>query len=196
MARLGLVMALPSKIIQMVKDEYDDMDGVWHLWEAQLNNAFSVQNLNAAWNTFIDYIDANSMAMLQMTVGLLASKSTGRPIDASSIESIRARLQEDYEAALALEQNDDVKKYLVRSLREIIANLDEYRLTGAAPILRNSESIIGHMEQDNRFNSFMSETSLGQRIKETLGMVSDIVTIVTANPQLVQAAVTLALPAP
>lgn len=184
MARLGKVMELPSLIIESVQQAFPDEGNTWSYWESRVNGGFMVQNLHAGWETFINNIDDHTITYLRMTSNLLASRSTTKLIASDSLNSIRGELQSILDDLMNSDQPDDIKKYLARNIRRMIVSIDEYRLTGALPLLDAIDTTIGHAALEKGYKSFLTDTELGKRILDTLSSMANVVTVAVGIPQL------------
>jgi hypothetical protein len=191
MARLGKVMELPQITVQALKDSFPNRASTWTHWSSQVNNAFISQNLHGSWDSFINHIDDHSMTYLQMSSDLLHSKSTTKLLGDEELKSIRDELDRLYTETLAASIDEDVKKYLVRYLRKLLVSLDEYRITGALPLLEAVETMVGHAHIDKSYRSFMTDSDLGKRIVDSIGAMANLVTVAVGIPQLTQTIVLL-----
>ena len=184
MARLGKVMELPSLIIEAVQQAYPEEGNTWSHWESQVNAGFMVQNLHAGWETFISNIDDHSITYLRMTSNLLALKSNTRLIAAESLSTIRGDLQRIHEELLDSDQPEEIKRYLSRNIRRLIVSIDEYRLTGALPLLDAIDATVGHALLEKDYKTFLTDTELGKRLLDTLSSMANVVTVAVGIPQL------------
>lgn len=188
MSRLGKVMELPQETIQALQDAFPTLEGSWQHWNGQVNLAFTRQNLQNDWNSFIGHIDTHTLTYLHMSVQLLEGRSTTKSIASEEILAVRERIQELYsEVISSTEIEPEVKKYLVRYLRKLLVSIDEYRLTGALPILESVETMVGHIHVDQKYKSFMRDQELGKRIIDVLNTAAGVVTVAVGLPQLTQA---------
>lgn len=187
MSRLGKVMELPELIIVAIKEQYPSPRNTWSHWEAQVNLGFMSQNLNGKWETFIQHIDSHSLTYLHLASDLLQAKSNTKLMPNEELISLRDKLQEIYNEVMGSEVNDEVKRYLARNLRKLINSIDEYKLTGALPLLDSIETTIGHIHIDTQYRNFLKDTELGQKLLETLGAMANVVTVAVGIPQLSQA---------
>jgi hypothetical protein len=184
MSRLGKVMELPQAIILAMRESYPTREGIWSHWESQVNTAFMVQNLHANWATFIGNIDHNSMTFLQMTSEMLQAKSSTKLLSQEKLKELTDVLTTlccDLEVS---EINHEVKKYTLRYLRKLIVSLEEYRLTGALPVLESAEMMMGHTVVDPSYKAFLEKTDIGARVASILSATANLMTIATGIPQL------------
>lgn len=184
MSRLGKLMELPALIIESIQLAYPEEGNTWSHWESQVNTAFMVQNMHGSWETFIQHIDDHSFTYLRMTSNLLASKSTTRLIASESLSPVRADLQRIHDELIESDQPDEVKKYLSRNIRRMIVSIDEYRLTGALPLLDAIDTTIGHAALEKNYKTFLTDTELGKRLLDTLSSMANVVTVAVGIPQL------------
>ena len=186
MSRLGKVMELPQETIQAMKDTFPHREGIWAHWNGQINAAFSKQNLLSDWNSFIGSIDSHTMTYLQMSADLLEERSTTKTITDEKISDLRATLEQLYEETMEAVIDEDIKKYLVRHLRKLIVSIDEYRITGALPVLESVETTLGHAYLAPGYKNFLTDTELGKKLLDTLGSMANVVTVAVGIPQLTQ----------
>ena len=184
MARLGKVMELPALIIEAVQQAYPEEGNTWSHWESQVNAVFMVQNLHAGWASFIDNIDDHSITYLRMTANLLASKSNTKLMAAESLSTIRGELQRIHDELLDSDEPDEIKKYLSRNIRRMIVSIDEYRLTGALPLLDAIDTTVGHALLETNYKTFLTDSELGKRLLDTLSSMANLVTVAVGIPQL------------
>ncbi len=191
MSRLGKVMELPHVTVQALQDSFPNRQATWSHWSHQVTNAFVSQNLQQNWSTFISNIDDHSMNYLQMSADLLQSKATTTLLENDALKSIRNNLDSLYQETLGASINDEVKKYLIRYLRKLLVSLDEYRITGALPILESVETMLGHVHIDQSYKSFLKDTELGKKVLDSLASMANLVTVAVGLPQLSQAIMSL-----
>ncbi len=187
MSRLGKAMELPEATILALKEHFPAQKKSWAYWEPQVNGAFMAQNLNGKWATFIDQIDAHSVNYLEMSADLLQSRANTKPIVGQEMDVLREKLNQILTEVMGSEIPDDVKKFAARNIRKIIISIDEYKLTGALPILDAVDSAIGHAHVDKSYMSFLRDTELGGKLLDTLAAAANVVTVAVGLPQLTQA---------
>ena len=186
MSRLGKAMELPELTISALQEMFPQQGNTWTHWESQVNSAFMTQNLNAGWQSFIGNIDEHSITYLRLAADLLEAKSNTKMLTDADIDAAREQLSKIHDEILIGSLDDDVKKYLSRYLRKIIVAIDEYRLTGALPLLETIETAIGHAHLHAEYKSFLGNTALGKRLLDTLASMANVVTVAVGVPQLNQ----------
>lgn len=187
MARLGKVMELPRLTITSLKEEFPQQGDMWTHWESQVNSAFMVQNLHANWDSFINNIDAHTLTYLRMASSLLQAKANTKLIEDADLASVREALTEILVEVITSDLPDEVKRYVVRNLRKIVDSIDEYKLTGALPLLDAVETTLGHAAVDKQYKTFLTDTDLGKRLLDTLASMANVVTVAVGLPQMTQA---------
>lgn len=187
MSRLGKAMELSRETVLALQEAFPEQGNTWSHWETQVNTAFMVQNLHAHWDTFIGHIDPHTITYLRMSSSLLESKSTTKLIADTDLLGIRTTLDQILSEVLASDHSDEIKKYLIRNLRKLITSIDEYRLTGALPLLDTVETAVGHAAVDMQYRSFLTDTDLGKRLLDALTSMGNVVTVAVGIPQLSQA---------
>jgi hypothetical protein len=183
MSRIGKVMELPRQTVELVKQTDPDEDS-WPHWASQVNAAFMVQNMHGHWETFIGNIDSHSISYLRLTSKLLARVTNAKIINSDRLREIKTEFQSILDELLASDQPDVIKTYLARSLRQIITAIEEYRLTGALPLLDAVDMTTGHIVRSGSLYSAFTSTALGGRLVEQLNAMAAVVTVATGIPQL------------
>lgn len=191
-ARLAKVMQLPAVIRDALREEFPEQGNTWGHWEAQVCGAFMSQDLQATWDTFTKHIDVHTLTYLQMSSGLLQSRANTKLVANGDLDAFKTTLNEILKELIASEQPVEVKLYLTRALQKIITTIDEYRITGALPMVDAIEATIGHAVRHGEYRSFFTDTALGERLMETLSAMANVVTVAVGVPQLGQAIALLA----
>lgn len=184
MSRLGKAMELTELTISALREFFPQQGNTWGHWESQVNSAFMTQNLNSHWSTFISNIDSHSITYLRMASDLLNAKSNTKILIDADIDSVKIQLNDLCDEIIASTLDDEVRKYLSRYIRKIIVAIDEYRITGALPLLEAVETTIGHAHLHSEYKSFLTDTELGRRLLETLGSMANVVTVAVGIPQI------------
>lgn len=183
MSRLGKVMELPEQIIQKIDKEFPDQSETYLHWSARVNKAFFQQNLNGEWKVFNDLIDPHTLNYLSLSANLIQVKSPSSPLDTATIEDLSARIQELQESLLEGDFDDEFREYLYRALMKINVAIQEYRISGALPVMDAVESAFGHAIMDGKFREQL-QTDFGRRVVSVLSAVASSVTIALGLPQL------------
>lgn len=184
MSRLGKVMELPELIINALKEMFPLQGNTWSHWEAQVNSGFMSQDLNASWNSFIGKIDSHSITYLKLASDLLQAKSNTKILADDQLKDVRARLFELHEDIVSRDLDEDVKKYLSRYIKKILVSIDEYKITGALPLLETIETTVGHAHLHPGYKNFLTDTELGKKLLDTLASMANVVTVAVGVPQL------------
>ena len=136
MSRLGKVMELPDLSLQALRETFPARSNIATHWAERVNHAFMVHNLTEKWETFINHIDHHTTNYLEIAAELLQAKSNTKLIADDALLSLRGTLDVIATEILAASAiSDELKRYLNRSLRNIIIRIDEYMLTRALPLL-------------------------------------------------------------
>jgi len=184
MSRLGKVMELSQVTIEALRESFPNRETTWSHWNSQVNSAFMNQNLSATWDTFINHIDHHTIVYLQLSSDLLQGKSTTKLLENEKLNELRDELTELCDSVINSSLSSEIKKYITRALRKLVTNIDEYRLTGALPLLEAVEGMVGHACVDVEYKEFMQTNELGRKLLVTLGAIADAVTVAIGIPQL------------
>jgi len=183
-SRLGKLMALPQEIIQLTREAFPERPPTWHHWSGQVDAGFSNQNLNGHWLSFIDQIDDHTITYLTLAADNLDARASVRPLQKGAIDQLRATVADLLNSAIDSDLPVEVKKEVLRHLRNIAICLEEYQITGALPLLDAIEAPIGHACVSPNFRSFLKDHAVGQRVAEFLGVAANVVAVATGIPQL------------
>ena len=186
MSRLGKVMDLPEQVICLVSKNYTNHETIIKYWSTQVDKGFSKQNLQGDWNSFYAHIDSHTRNYLQLTAELIDKTQSTSILQLEDIAKLRSSLDELMNEVISSNHLPVIKEYVARAIQKIIISLDEYRITGALPILESVEGVLGHAFFDNEYKDFISKTDLGQKIVSVLSAVASSVTIVLGLPQIPQ----------
>lgn len=186
-SRVAKVMELPTHAFNALAEiEPDEAKEMCNHWTEQINAAFSVMNMNASWSSFISPIDAHSMKYLSMTSKLLRASANTKETLGDEIIGIRENLNTILCEILAANLPDEIKKYLARNIRELITSIDEYKITGALPLLDAIAKTLGHAHVNKEYRDFLTDEDLGKRVFEALTAMANVVTVTVGLPQITQ----------
>lgn len=184
MERLGKVMGLPSQIMEIVDREFPNQAKSQGHWIAQINNAFTQQQLAANWSSFRGHIDQNSLSFLSITSELIQAKLGTRLLESSTISDLREKVDGVLREAVGADIPGDIKRFLVRSLHKIIVAMDEYRISGAVPIQDAIDMTLGHAFVNHEYREMLRGSGIGKKVLDTLTAVASAVTVAIGLPQL------------
>ncbi|MBD9363718.1 hypothetical protein [Methylomonas fluvii] len=184
LGRLGKVMELVAIVETEIREAYPDEASTCEHWTSQVKAAFMNQHLQGEWDTFIAHIDGHSLNYLRMQARMLQMLSNAKSVEYEVLEQSRNDLNDILNELLASEIDFEVKKYLSRNLRGLIAAIDEYKLTGTTGLFDSIEILVGHSFFDSKYKKSIKETKIGQKIIDTIGLLADAMTIATGLPQI------------
>lgn len=182
--RMGKVMELPSLIVTALQDTYPEEPNTWTHWQTQILNAFSAQQLNGQWGSFIANIDTHSFTYLRIHAKLLQVQSQSKPLNEDLLEKTRSNLNDCLSELMKSDVDNAVKGYIARNLRKLIAAIDEYHITGSTGIFDSIEITMGHQVFDHKYRDFIKDSTLGQKITNILGTLADAMAISQGLPQI------------
>lgn len=177
MSKLGQVMLLPHETMTLLEQYYPAQAPALNHTLAQIQSAFVSQNLSDKWYTFIRYIDKHCIDALTMTSALLENKLETKIIDSDELESFKARVQELIEHTIKSDLTSEFKKFMTHYLQKILNAINDYLISGAMPILDAVEATLGHAVLDPSFKEELKESETGQKIRDMLGDLANLVTI-------------------
>ena len=120
-------------------------------WVPSLNKAFSEQNINGKWQTFISKVNDHTVNYLSNTADILEARIRRFHPDLSSLEELLESTDDLKEKIVRSSLPEHVKQYMVKKISEINLAVEEYRISGSGPIVENIEAIFGHVILDREF---------------------------------------------
>ncbi|EGQ8042978.1 hypothetical protein [Vibrio alginolyticus] len=180
MSKLGQVMLLPHETMTLVEQYYPAQAPALNHTLAQIQAAFVSQNLSGKWFTFIQHIDTHCIDALSMTAALLENKLETSVIDTEQLDTFRIRVQDLIEHTIKSDLTSEFKKFMTHYLQKILSAINDYLISGAMPILDAVEATLGHAVLDPNFKEELKESETGQKIRDMLGDLANIVTVATA----------------
>lgn len=188
-AKLATIMLLPFQTLEMLAEEHPELTDPPPSWAMKVSQAFQVHNVHGAIDSFSSNINTDIIAEVKTIAVLLNKGSNRKTITVEELKKISEVINSTLQDVISSEQIDDgVRKYLVRSLRNILTAIEEYHLTGATPILEAVEKTVGHAMVDAKYKSFLKDSELGNRVLDALQAASCVVTIAVGLPALAQSA--------
>lgn len=156
LSRLGKIMELPEQIKSIISQDFPNSLSSTRHWTNVVTKAFFEQDINGSWSSFYRHIDDHSIQYLQLNAELLQTKSPTKKIDDSEIIELREKVSELLNELIDTEIDPEFKTYMTRCLHKLILTIDEYRISGASPILDTVESVYGHAFVDERYRKVLS----------------------------------------
>jgi hypothetical protein len=150
-------------------------------WARQLETAFTKQNLQGDWSSFVGHFDDHTIAYLDITARLLDAHYKTKAATEEERDEYRASLNKMLEEVLASEQPDELKKYLARSLQRIIAALDDYKLTGSAAVIDSVQTMIGDAVLHEELGEQVKKSELAQRVFTSVALIANAMTIASGG---------------
>jgi Rad3-related DNA helicase len=186
MPRLGKVMELPEQIVSQIQYHYPNQSNTCKHWSGRVNTAFSMQNLNGTWQEFNKYIDENTINYLSIFADLLDTKENIQILKEDKLSEIREKINDLLTDILDenIDIDENFKNYIVNYLRKITIAIEEYKISGATPIVESIEKILGHSFIDEEYRENLFKTKTGNKIITTLEVVASVVTIAVGLPEL------------
>ncbi len=192
-SRLGKVMELPQMVVGSLGTYYPHHLSIANLWREPIETAFINQELRANWDTFIRHINAHCIAALALVSDLLHNKISTKKLQETDIGKIEQQLKQLESLVNESTISERLKIYLLREIRFLSQAVSEYRICGSHPIIKQIESMCGHVVMDSEYSSLLKETDIGKTIRTTLATVADIVTITCGIPSISQSIAMLLL---
>ena len=185
MNKLGRTMLLPQQLVRELEQFYPE-DSDWNHCAQQISTAFAAQHLHGSWASFKNHIDQASLNYLKMASKLLESKIKTKALTDDQIVDLLMQFTELRNTVLAGDIPPTIKQYLLTYLRRIIESLENYKISGAQPVLEAIEGLVGHAGVDTSYRDFLGLTDIGKSIREGINTAGAIVAIAVGIPEFAQ----------
>lgn len=187
LTRLAQIMALPERIMQVRIDNFSSLRGNSVHWNKCVINAFSSQNLNGDWNSFIAHIDDRTISELGFLSDLFETRGAHSTIDTEEINSLLERITVLRSDIRDSELPQAMKTMLLKQLSQIQEALESYTISGVEPVMDAVQSTLGlavlHPEYRNEIKKGAG-SQFGEQISDLLSDVANVVTVAGAMPAL------------
>ena len=182
--RLGKIMELSNQTRQLVKTHFPHQIESSEICLSTIDFAFTTQALNSSWNSFIGQIDSPCMHTLGLIADLLHSKVSAKVVKQNELEIIFKGFKELLDIIDNSDISNSLKQYLVNEINDLLNSIRDYKITGAVPILKQAESMAGHVLLDPEYASFLKDHELGKRLLDNLNAMAAVLTVAVSLPQL------------
>ena len=183
-AKLGKAMELPRRTVLLLETHFPHQAQSVGLWRDPIEAGFFNQQLGGQWKTFIEHINAYCIPQIGLIADLLHSKVAAKTLKDDDL----IKILDDFKALVDLIDEsvlpDQLKYYLVQELGELIQAVRDYKVSGAIPILKQAESLVGHALLDPEYKNFLISHELGKRLLENLNAMAAVLTVAVSLPQL------------
>lgn len=114
-------------------------------------------------------------------------KSSTSILTSENIQELKLKIDQLLSEVLSSELDFEIKQHIARYLQKILVSIDEYRISGALPIIESVEGAFGHAFFDENYRQAMATTEVGANIVSVLSALASAVTVALGAPQLPQA---------
>lgn len=184
--KLGAVMELPRKTMAIVQTSFPNQLASTQIWMSSIESAFLQQQLAGQWGSFAAHIPSYCIAQLGLTSELIQTRLSTSLISEDDLLKILTAIGEIQREIDESKIDNALKAYLGRELCDLQQLLRNYRISGALPILRQAESMLGHSLLDPSYSRFLTDHALGARLLENLSAMANVLTVAVSLPQLTQ----------
>ncbi|WP_312409618.1 hypothetical protein [Comamonas sp.] len=182
--KVARTMLLPYEAVAMLNDDHPELHDVSPSWVSRVVSGLISHNVHGTMETLKRHVTPDVLVDLRMTAAMLQKGSRRKLLSEDNLEQIRVKVSDLLAEVLNSDIDEQVKVYLVRSLRKILIAVEEYQLTGATALLENVEQMLGHAGVDAEYKSFLVDTELGKKVLDTLGVAGNLMTVAVGLPQL------------
>lgn len=185
-AKLGLVMDLPRRTLVLVRASFPNQLKLAEIWTASIESAFMQQQLAGNWGSFAAQVQPYCIAQLGLTAELIQTRLGTSLLKEEDLLNVLSGLGQLLTEVDQSSLDNDLKAYLGREICELQQMVRNYRVTGAIPILKQAESMLGHSLLDPKYSQFLSNHALGARLLDNLSAMANLLTVAVSLPQLSQ----------
>lgn len=178
LSKLGATMQLPGETARLVIAHHPAQVKSIERWRKPIINGLKSMNLGGTWNTFCGHIDDAVVSQVGL-IGELLHTSVPFPVlkqddIANVIEKLNASMAAVKDGAFTA----TLKRHVVGELHALIQALRNYRVSGAVPVLRQVEAMQFHSAVDSEYKLFLTDTTIGQHVLDSLNAAAALLTIV------------------
>lgn len=174
---VGKVFILPSQIAQEL-GQFQDLDLRLYLgWKKDLAEAFKQVSFNAQFAQFHDRLSDSLLINIEFCAHELAKRRPEKMIDDTQLGELKQQAYELYEELLKAELPPELRRYLLDHLYEIIESIDCYLVTGACPLQRAVDGVIGTFVTKQNVVRQTQGTDLGQKFWNVMNKTALILDI-------------------
>ncbi|WP_201551777.1 hypothetical protein [Psychrobacter fjordensis] len=144
-----------------------------------------VNNLNSTWGSIVNVIKDTTITGLEIFVKFVGDRYTS-DYDLEKLFSIKKELSAILEQTLESQEIEpELKKFLIRSLRNIITSIEEYHIAGILPVSDALNTSLGRLLTDEQYRELLNQNTLGKKISLIFAELANITTVLTSTAPLV-----------
>ncbi len=177
MMHLGQLMMMPYQISNLAK--LYKLKHPTHYAE-RLTQAFTSQDINGQWHTFISKIDDRAIENLEMLSDSLHSKCEIESVDKNKLSELHIKFSALYDEISLADIEQKLKNIILIKIKLILDAIHNYRITGIDGIINTYESAFGYMTIDEYYKNYLltkDEKSSGFKLRQCLHDLAQIVTV-------------------
>lgn len=178
------------RLIEEVCDELTNLENYEDVTEPIIINLrilYEINFPNSNWGSFISAIKDTTITSLQIFVKFVGEKYIS-DYDFEKLISIKKELSTLLDETLASKEIEpDLKKFLVRNLRQIINSIEEYYIAGITPVSDALNISFGRYLTDEEYRALLSKNNLGKQISLVFAELANITTVLTGTTPLIAA---------
>lgn len=168
---------LPKKIIHIRDEIIQSKRGRSSHWLKKVNKAFSSQNLNGDWSSFINHIDEVTLSELDLLAMVFEGANQEDGLSDEELLSFRQRILELREEVLNSDIDKDVRFAIIELLKKTLEAIELYQLTGSGPIMEAVELSVGKIMFSEKLQDEVKKGSVGKKLAGIISGLANIVTV-------------------
>ncbi|EOV1641438.1 TPA: hypothetical protein ACPY5Y_000543 [Yersinia enterocolitica] len=182
--KIGEVMALPSKVISIMENNFESDYWKSTHWSSTLNTIFRSLNLNGYWDTFTKGIDLQTMTELKMLSLIIETKGHVNDLNSKELHEFKEQFEAIKNDIINSSIDENIQKYFVKYLKKIIDAIDNYQICGVEPIMDAIEATIGHAVLDEDYRNVLRSEGIGKKLIDGLAAIANAVTVAEGLPAI------------
>ena len=188
---LGRVMALPTRLKELVEREPNIDHSVYLRWMPQIEAALSNQHLNGQFATFMDQIDNTTLYGIEICSDLLSRRCPEQLLDEPELQALSEEISDLIRAVYQSGLDIELKEAILEHLYALQLAIKEYPITGSAALRRAFEATLGSVVTSPKPFEKTQKTPEGKRFWKILGRILLILSIPATAFQLGESVIKL-----
>jgi hypothetical protein len=174
---VGKIFLLPSQITQELS-QFPDIDMELFLgWKTDMTSAFKKINFESPFASFYDRLSDSLLVTIKFCAHELSKRRPEKIVDEAQLGELKQQVYDLYTEVLKTDLPTDIRRYLLDHLYEIIDAIDCYMVTGACPIQRAVDGVIGSFVTDGNTVRQTLDKEVGKKFWSTMNKAAILLSI-------------------
>ncbi|PLA74874.1 hypothetical protein CYQ88_04585, partial [Hydrogenovibrio sp. SC-1] len=183
--RIGKVFALPDEIYKELTLVENNRINAYMSWTKNLESSLNACRLDRPWAEFINTITDQILNPLAMTSEFLSAQRPQFSVEKSELDKISSDSQALLDLIINSSLETNLKSYFIEQLRKIRHAIEEFKITGAAPVIEIVESTFGKFRTNKEaFEDSVNDEGLKHKFWDFMHKTAVVLTVVNGLNQL------------